>query len=416
VYIGVGLGVLGGGLSFGDDPGSNISYTLGTGISISDGLLGNVFWMRGGGATGTSPLIGNIASETGLEVMGPLYLRTGVGGGLITSNGNITLTPPSPYGTFTSSSFTASAFFGDGAGLTNLPIPALPDPLTPLYGMISSGTILLYDGAGTLDAQFAQSGMYFPSLNPLAAPVGLFRAGNGVAMTDGYTRLTFNTIGNSLSLFGTLSVSGGVVAFPNLGISVGNFGMKMNGPGGNEVFRLSRGTPEAFNIARASMTIGSNFPLVVLSSLTVTNYIQTGSSVNASAFFGDGSGLTNLPAPTIPNTFTSSITVNAPFLVGVSTLVVENAKVGIGAAPSGTENLQVAGSVYVSGAVEIVGDSTFQGVKYRGAKTAVYLRTFGCGTYPTTPCMAYNTNDDDLYTSTGSVACQWRNTRTGEGP
>ena len=49
-------------------------------------------------------------------------------------------------------------------------------------------------------------------------------------------------------------------------------------------------------------------------------------------------------------------------------------------------------------------------------KTKAELQAEACATYPGTRCIRYNTSDDDLYTSTGSFANQWRNTRTGQGP
>lgn len=52
-------------------------------------------------------------------------------------------------------------------------------------------------------------------------------------------------------------------------------------------------------------------------------------------------------------------------------------------------------------------------VKDYGAKTAVELRALACDPLP---CEAHNTDDHDLYTATGTVAGQWRNTRLGIGP
>lgn len=51
-----------------------------------------------------------------------------------------------------------------------------------------------------------------------------------------------------------------------------------------------------------------------------------------------------------------------------------------------------------------------------GAKTSVELRGLACTTYATERCTVYNTDDNDIYTSTGSAIGQWRNMRLGIGP
>lgn len=49
-------------------------------------------------------------------------------------------------------------------------------------------------------------------------------------------------------------------------------------------------------------------------------------------------------------------------------------------------------------------------------RTTAQLQSDNCGTHPVTQCIRHNATDFDLYTSTGSLAGQWRNTRLGTGP
>ena len=92
------------------------------------------------------------------------------------------------------------------------------------------------------------------------------------------------------------------------------------------------------------------------------------------------------------------------FSVGVSTLVVKDGRVGIGTTNPGAA-LDVSGDVLFGGRVN--------GVLPYGAKTTVDLQALAC---PVLPCKALNTSDNDVYTATGTVAGQWRNSRLGTGP
>ena len=104
------------------------------------------------------------------------------------------------------------------------------------------------------------------------------------------------------------------------------------------------------------------------------------SSVNASAFFGDGSGLTGI-APGETNTYTSSKTF--------------------------TSDLRVNG-------VATVSTMSVLGVTDYGAKSNAELQVLAC---PTLPCRAMSTTDYDLYSATGAAhAGDWRNSRTGVAP
>lgn len=71
-------------------------------------------------------------------------------------------------------------------------------------------------------------------------------------------------------------------------------------------------------------------------------------------------------------------------------------------------------TLVVTGGFSIPGlsSTTLNGVELLGAKTDVEIRNLIC----LTSCLVYNTTESALYESTGSLAGQFRNTRTGTGP
>ena len=52
----------------------------------------------------------------------------------------------------------------------------------------------------------------------------------------------------------------------------------------------------------------------------------------------------------------------------------------------------------------------------QGLRTTAELQTESCAGYPAIRCQFYNTDEDSIYTSTGSTAGQFRNTMDGTGP
>lgn len=74
----------------------------------------------------------------------------------------------------------------------------------------------------------------------------------------------------------------------------------------------------------------------------------------------------------------------------------------------------VAGSF--SGSFTFSSALTVSGLDMRGAMSGAALQAAACSAHATVPCMAFNTTDNDLYTSTGTTAGSWRNSRTGVAP
>lgn len=67
----------------------------------------------------------------------------------------------------------------------------------------------------------------------------------------------------------------------------------------------------------------------------------------------------------------------------------------------------------LSGAFTFTSSTTVNALVITGAVSAASLRTLAC---PSSTCLAFNTTDFDLYTSTGASAGSWRNSRTGVAP
>ena len=56
------------------------------------------------------------------------------------------------------------------------------------------------------------------------------------------------------------------------------------------------------------------------------------------------------------------------------------------------------------------------GIDCQGAQSSATICATTCATHPGTLCQVTSSTDFDIYTSTGSLICQFRNTRTGQGP
>lgn len=67
----------------------------------------------------------------------------------------------------------------------------------------------------------------------------------------------------------------------------------------------------------------------------------------------------------------------------------------------------------LSGSFTFSSSLVVNGLTDVGAQTAVALRTLACAS---SACLAFNSTDFDLYTSTGATAGSWRNSRTGTAP
>lgn len=174
--------------------------------------------------------------------------------------------------------------------------------------------------------------------------------------------------------------------------------------------------------------------------------VVSGSSITASAFFGDGTNVTNVTAAAVPATgvtagqLAAGVTLNAGSLVNgpVASSILPSTVAYISVAQTWTAtqtfkaaNAGAASTFWQSSAGVNVATMTNTGVfastltvsgglLNQGALSAAAIRTTSCPTSQdgivVAGCMVFNSSDFDLYTATGSAAGQYRNTRTGVGP
>lgn len=142
-----------------------------------------------------------------------------------------------------------------------------------------------------------------------------------------------------------------------------------------------------------------------------------------------GANLTSLNASqltsgTVPNARldSSSVTLQGNSFNGVSQLIKTD---GTGKYPaldgSNITNITatsipasgVTPGTFQSGIYTFPTTTVVNGLSLLGSLSAASLRTTGCAS---SACLAFNSNDFDLYTSTGASAGSWRNTRTGVAP
>lgn len=74
----------------------------------------------------------------------------------------------------------------------------------------------------------------------------------------------------------------------------------------------------------------------------------------------------------------------------------------------------ITGNLAVTGTFSAVGlsSTTINGIEVYGSLTGAELQFKTCPTV----CLAYNTDENAIYESTGTALGQWRNSRTGTGP
>jgi hypothetical protein len=119
-----------------------------------------------------------------------------------------------------------------------------------------------------------------------------------------------------------------------------------------------------------------------------------GSSVTASAFFGDASHLTGVPAP--------------------ASVPAENVTAGT----FGMGEYTIGSNLQIGGSLRIVSPADGHLGYFYGAATAAEMAFVQCGPFSAGDknCVMQNLTDNDLYISTGGAYNQWRNLRTGNGP
>lgn len=228
----------------------------------------------------------------------------------VTQSGALTNTSAS--GVTATSSITASAFFGDGSHLTGVQATGVPSTF------VSSITFL----AGALVNNSA-----------------LTLSGSQGFITGGSSVIAGGFFGDGSHLGGIPS-TGAIVAtyLPFFGgtmtglLSMSNAPIQASGSNGYITSVSSVNASAFFGDGSHLSGLINSIPNTVFSSFTVVNNggILSSSSMTAKAFFGDGSHLTGITATSIPNTISSSFTV-----VGSGGLLLKN-----GGATVNTGNLQ----------------------------------------------------------------------------
>lgn len=209
------------------------------------------------------------------------------------------------------SSITASSFFGDGSHLTGLlSTTTIATQFLPLTGGTLTGPLVINLPAGGASLQLSASGSFGPYMNLLGSTGHNLYMGAGLPFMSGATAddLSYRSYGGMY-----------------WGVNNSNTpSMTMDAEG--NLILLSSMTASAFFGDGSHLTGVTTTPgNTVTSSFTVTGAggILSRSSVTATAFFGDGSHLTGIPSGVLPstvaytsvsNTFTSSQTVNNALL------------------------------------------------------------------------------------------------------
>lgn len=284
--------------------GSLAFINSGTSVTAS-GFFGN-----GSGLTGVFGTDTTKVAKTGDTMTGSLNM----------SNASIALTGPSGF-INSAASVTASAFFGNGSGLNsvldNTKVLKVGDTMTGrlLINNVGPNQGLVIKGLGNNNARI---GLYDEPLLSVAPGIDFGYNTAGTTTTIAFIsasqleagnplRLQQTALGTEVLLFDTgeavLGGGGDINNWITANISSGKQCI-----GCRTVTAGKKITIKGDTNVTASLDVGGN----LLSSGTVTGI----SSITASAFFGNGSGLTNLP--TAPNTFVSSVTFNDNVLAQAS--------------------------------------------------------------------------------------------------
>ncbi|HEY3763190.1 MAG TPA: tail fiber domain-containing protein, partial [Verrucomicrobiae bacterium] len=189
---------------------------------------------------------------------------------------------------------TATAFVGDGSGLTNLPIPAT-----------STNAALLTGGNTFNGSQSITNGSVGIGTTSPSAPLEV-RGGN---QSSGIPSLVVSGPGGAMSRY--VSTTGGL----SWDVYAGNSNFAISRSGIDFPFTIDSTTGNSLFINKVG--IGTSSPGTAL---------QVAGTVTATAFVGDGSGLSNLPIP--------ASSTNAALLTGGNTFngsqSITNGSVGIG--------------------------------------------------------------------------------------
>jgi hypothetical protein len=362
--------------------GSSLTATGSAGtITTQSSVTASAFFGDGSHLTGipsTGAISGSFVQKTGDTMTG----------GLEMSNSSITLTGPTGY-ISGQSSITASAFFGNGSGLTGVTATGIPNTVTSSFTVLGNLLVNTANSRITLDTPTPTQvpRLYYNEAGTLAFAVQLLGGGGG----GGNRRLDI-----SPQISGS---SGGIQVFSSGTVQIGGSGVDSNNL--LDVFgsmTVGAAGSQSTIAANGSMYLNSG------SSLTLSGangYITGQSSITASAFFGNGSALTGISrssATVIPQT---SFT-NTAFSVCLATVTLTSRGfpiiVGLVAMADNTNNdKQVYSTILVDGAYpselsggKAIGSATIGSGRYSNVGNGITLNSVSAGTH--SYCVAFRTS------------------------
>lgn len=260
--------------------------------------------------TGGSVGVGTASPAAALDVGGAAQFGSGAAKSTFTAGGALTLARDAGLSLSggagaitTQSSVTASAFFGDGSGLTGVSgsdasrVSKAGDAMTGTLTINASPALTTGDQQGLLVSTnvFLASGSRL-SLGTISSPASAYLTVNGTGLING--PVSANTIDIAAGRIGagaSIYSSGSICAANNSVSCLGAAGVIMSAGG------VRPGTNDAVDVGTSGLRFRAGYfgstGLDVSGPITAAGpngNITTGSSVTASAFFGDGSGLTNV--------------------------------------------------------------------------------------------------------------------------
>jgi len=257
-----------------------------------------------------------------------------------------------------SSKCCASAFFGDGSNITGIPIS----------GDLSV-TDLIVNGSLTVNGSAA-----FGSNVSVSGNLGVI----GNVSAGG----TLDVAGNT-SLGGTAIITGNTTLTANLGVG-GTFRVSTNASIG--------GTLDV----NGNVCLGGN--------VTVKGNVHVSNQCCASAFFGDGANLTNVPVNITGNISVNNATIGGNLYVGGTVTVIGNAVFDANVSVSGTGdikgNVSIGGTLITTGKAEFEDDVSVSGNSNFGGTVTIS----GAVSLGSTLDVAGNTSLGGTATITGAVS------------
>jgi UDP-3-O-[3-hydroxymyristoyl] glucosamine N-acyltransferase len=314
------------------------SATIGGTLSVG----GAVNMLSTATVSGTAGFLGAVRVSGNTSVGGTLDVAGNVSlGGNVTVKGNVHV----------SSKVCASAFYGDGTNITGIPI---------------SGNISVADAivGGTLKVSGATS---LEDAVVMKSTVTVI----GAAHLQGATSL-----GSTLKVLGATTITG----------NTGFLG----------TVRVSGATSiEGAAVLKSTLTVVGATHLQ--STLSVAGNGTFAEKVCASAFFGDGANLTNVPAVITGNISVNNATIGGNLFVGGTATIVGNttmtANLGVGGTLDVVSNTSIGGTAKITGTTTITGNSGFLGT----------VRVSGATSLGSTLAVAGNTSLGGTVTITGNV-------------